>query len=160
MPRVVGRLRLSAWAATSICAKALSGEATNADSKGISPLTQQDLTAFKMSPRVIFSSSFSRPCLAALNTILSAAWMQLPTGQSRFGSFGGKTKGSSSSTALKMSAKSIRAGDRLSLEPKPAPFLVSTRPACCKFDKRRRITTGFVLTLEASNEDVTRSPSL
>src|SRR4051794_1896925 len=102
------------------------GSATYAPTTGISPLTQQERTAFKMSPRVIFSSSCSSPLRAFANTVLRALSIQLPTGQASFGLFGGKVKGFSSVTARNISAKLIRAGDLLSLEPKPAPFLVST----------------------------------
>src|SRR5437773_792642 len=54
----------------------------------------------------------------------------------------------------------MRAGERLKREPKPTPLRVSTSLACCSVSNRRRMTTGLVLTLCASNLEVTGSPFL
>src|SRR5881397_2406738 len=54
----------------------------------------------------------------------------------------------------------MRAGGRLRRDPEPTPLRVSISLACCSASNNRRITTGLVLTLRASNVEVTRSPFL
>src|SRR5438128_141393 len=83
-----------------------------------SPWSQQLFTVPRTSPSVVFSRSFSKALRAEVNTWAMAIWIQLPTGQARFGFFLGITNGSSSSTARKISANVIRPGERLNREPK------------------------------------------
>ena len=86
--------------------------------------------------------------------------MQWPTGQAELGLREGVAKGSTLSTARYTSAKLMRAGERLSRDPDPAPLRVSTSFARCKANNSLRTMTGLVLMLPANNADVTRSPSL
>src|SRR5438552_15826076 len=54
----------------------------------------------------------------------------------------------------------MRPGARLRRDPAPAPLPVAMNPAACNKSSSLRMTTGLVLTLPASNADVTASPSL
>src|SRR5579871_2125608 len=54
----------------------------------------------------------------------------------------------------------MRCAERLNREPAPTPLRVSISFASFNDSSSRRMITGFVFTLPASNADVTGSPSL
>src|SRR5215203_1292602 len=83
--------------------------------------------------------------------------MPLPTGHSRLGSVRCMPNSGSCSTASYTSSTVISFGARARLQPAPAPWRTSTRPARRRSPRLRRMITGLVFTLAATWSEVRSS---